>query len=132
MQARGSKPNIILIVGDDVGWGDLGVYGGGEGRGIPTPNFDRLASEGMTFFSFYGQPSCTPGRAAIMTGRIPNRSGMTTVSFQGQGGGLPHGEWTLASMLKQADYATFFAGKWHLGEAAKPTTRCPTRTVSTS
>ena len=117
MQARGSKPNIILIVGDDVGWGDLGVYGGGEGRGIPTPNFDRSATEGMTFFSFYGQPSCTPGRAAIMTGRIPNRSGMTTVSFQGQGGGLPHGEWTLASMLKQADYATFFAGKWHLGEA---------------
>ena len=117
MQARGSKPNIILIVGDDVGWGDLGVYGGGEGRGIPTPNFDRIATEGMTFFSFYGQPSCTPGRAAIMTGRIPNRSGMTTVSFQGQGGGLPHGEWTLASMLKQADYATFFAGKWHLGEA---------------
>jgi arylsulfatase len=114
---HGTKPNIILIVGDDVGWGDLGVYGGGEGRGIPTPNLDRLAAEGMTFFSFYGQPSCTPGRAAIMTGRIPNRSGMTTVSFQGQGGGLPHGEWTLASVLKQADYSTFFAGKWHLGEA---------------
>lgn len=113
----GSKPNIILIVGDDVGWGDLGVYGGGEGRGIPTPNFDRLADEGMTFFSFYGQPSCTPGRAAILTGRIPNRSGMTAVSVQGQGGGLPHGEWTLASVLKQANYATFFTGKWHLGEA---------------
>ncbi len=112
----GSKPNIILIVGDDVGWGDLGVYGGGEGRGIPTPNLDRLADEGMTFFSFYGQPSCTPGRAAIITGRIPNRSGMTTVAFQGQGGGLPHAEWTLASVLKQADYATFFTGKWHLGE----------------
>ena len=55
----GSKPNIILIVGDDVGWGDLGVYGGGEARGIPTPNLDRLAAEGMTFFTFYGQPSCT-------------------------------------------------------------------------
>jgi len=119
-QARtgyGNKPNIILLVGDDVGWGDLGVYGGGEGRGIPTPNFDRMANEGMTFFSFYGQPSCTPGRAAIMTGRIPNRSGMTTVSFQGEGGGLPHGEWTLASVLTQAGYATFFTGKWHLGEA---------------
>jgi arylsulfatase A-like enzyme len=114
---HGSKPNIILIVGDDVGWGDLGVYGGGEGRGIPTPNFDRLAAEGMTFFSFYGQPSCTPGRAAIMTGRIPNRSGMTTVAFQGQGGGLPHAEWTLASVLKTAGYSTFFTGKWHLGEA---------------
>ena len=113
----GSKPNVLLIVADDVGWGDLGVYGGGEGRGMPTPNLDRVAAEGITFFSFYGQPSCTPGRAAIYTGRIPNRSGMTTVSFQGQGGGLPHAEWTLASVLKQAGYGTFFAGKWHLGEA---------------
>jgi arylsulfatase A-like enzyme len=114
---HGTKPNIILIVGDDVGWGDLGVYGGGLNRGIPTPNLDRLADEGMTFFTFYGQPSCTPGRAAIMTGRIPNRSGMTTVAMQGQGGGLPHAEWTLASVLKQANYSTFFVGKWHLGEA---------------
>jgi arylsulfatase A-like enzyme len=111
------KPNIILIVSDDTGWGDLGAYGGGEGRGQPTPNFDRLSNEGMTFYSFYGQPSCTPGRAALMTGRQPNRSGMTTVSFQGQGGGLPHAEWTLASVLKLGGYGTFFAGKWHLGEA---------------
>src|SRR6516164_10085637 len=114
---RGSKPNIILLVGDDVGWGDLGAYGGGEGRGIPTPNLDRMAAEGMTFFSFYGQPSCTPGRAAIITGRIPNRSGMTTVAFQGQGGGLPKAEWTLGSVLKTGGYKTYFTGKWHLGEA---------------
>lgn len=111
------KPNIVLIVSDDTGYGDLGPYGGGEGRGMPTPNFDRLAQEGMTFFSFYAQPSCTPGRAAMQTGRIPNRSGMTTVAFQGQGGGLPAAEWTLASVLKQAGYRTFFTGKWHLGEA---------------
>lgn len=110
------KPNILLIVGDDVGYGDLGVYGGGEGRGMPTPSLDRLASEGMTMFSFYAQPSCTPGRAAMQTGRIPNRSGMTTVAFQGQGGGLPAAEWTLASVLKQAGYNTYFTGKWHLGE----------------
>ena len=84
---------------------------------MPTPSLDRLAKEGMTFFSFYGQPSCTPGRAAAQTGRIPNRSGMTTVSFQGQGGGLPKAEWTLASVLKTGGYQTFFAGKWHLGEA---------------
>ena len=71
----------------------------------------------MTFFSFYAQPSCTPGRAAMQTGRIPNRSGMTTVAFQGQGGGLPAAEWTLASVLKTAGYKTFFTGKWHLGEA---------------
>jgi arylsulfatase A-like enzyme len=111
------KPNILFIVSDDTGYGDLGPYGGGEGRGMPTPSFDRLASEGMTFFSFYAQPSCTPGRAAMQTGRIPNRSGMTTVAFQGQGGGLPAAEWTLASVLKTAGYKTYFTGKWHLGEA---------------
>jgi arylsulfatase len=111
------KPNILFIVSDDTGWGDLGPYGGGEGRGMPTPNIDRLASDGMTFFSFYAQPSCTPGRAAMQTGRIPNRSGMTTVAFQGQGGGLPAAEWTLASVLKQGGYQTYFTGKWHLGEA---------------
>jgi len=112
-----AKPNILLIVSDDTGYGDLGPYGGGEGRGMPTPNIDRIANEGMTFFSFYAQPSCTPGRAAMQTGRIPNRSGMTTVAFQGQGGGLPKAEWTLASVLKTAGYNTYFTGKWHLGEA---------------
>src|SRR5499426_3295933 len=111
------KRNIIVIVSDDFGYGDSGVYGGGPGRGMPTPNLDRMADEGITFFSFYGQPSCTPGRAAMQTGRFPNRSGMTTVAFQGQGGGLPAAEWTLASVLKQAGYKTFFTGKWHLGEA---------------
>ena len=115
--AEARQPNIILIMSDDFGFGDAGVYGGGEGRGMPTPNLDRLAKEGMTFHSFYAQPSCTPGRAAVQTGRIPNRSGMTTVAFQGQGGGLPKAEWTLASVLKQGGYQTFFTGKWHLGEA---------------
>ena len=102
------KPNIIMVISDDTGWGDLGVYGGGVGRGMPTPNLDRMAREGMQFWSFYGQPSCTPGRAAMLTGRIPNRSGMTTVAFQGQGGGLPKEEWTLASVLKKANYKTYF------------------------
>lgn len=115
--AQEQKPNILLIVSDDTGYGDLGPYGGGEGRGMPTPTFDRLAAEGMTFFSFYAQPSCTPGRAAMQTGRIPNRSGMTTVAFQGQGGGLAAAEWTLASVLKRGGYRTYFSGKWHLGEA---------------
>lgn len=115
--AQAQKPNIIMIVSDDFGYGDSGPYGGGENRGMATPNLDRLASEGMTFMSFYAQPSCTPGRAAMQTGRIPNRSGMTTVAFQGQGGGLPAAEWTLASVLKTGGYNTFFTGKWHLGEA---------------
>ncbi len=116
-QAPAKKPNILFIVSDDTGYGDLGPYGGGEGRGMPTPSIDRMANDGMTFFSFYAQPSCTPGRAAMQTGRIPNRSGMTTVAFQGQGGGLPAAEWTLASVLKQGGYQTYFTGKWHLGEA---------------
>ena len=114
---QAQKPNIVLIVSDDFGYGDAGAYGGGENRGMPTPNLDRLAAEGIQFLSFYAQPSCTPGRAAMQTGRIPNRSGMTTVAFQGQGGGLPAAEWTLASVLKTGGYKTFFTGKWHLGEA---------------
>jgi arylsulfatase len=113
----GGKPNIILIVSDDFGYGDAGCYLGGAARGMPTPALDQMAAEGMQFLSFYAQPSCTPGRAAMQTGRNPNRSGMTTVSFQGQGGGLPKAEWTLASVLKTAGYNTFFTGKWHLGEA---------------
>ncbi len=116
-QAADKKPNILLIVSDDTGYGDLGPYGGGVGRGMPTPSIDKMAKEGMTFFSFYAQPSCTPGRAAMQTGRFPNRSGMTTVAFQGQGGGLPKGEWTLGSVLKTAGYKTYFTGKWHLGES---------------
>ena len=112
------KPNIILMMSDDTGWGDLGAYGGGDGRGHATPSLDRMAKEGIQFWSFYGQPSCTPGRAAAQTGRIPNRSGMTTVSGQGQGGGLSHDEWTIASVLKTVDYNTVFIGKWHLGEDA--------------
>jgi arylsulfatase A-like enzyme len=115
--AQPQKPNIILILSDDFGYGDSGPYGGGPGRGMATPSIDQMADQGMTFFSFYAQPSCTPGRAAVQTGRIPNRSGMTTVAFQGQGGGLPAAEWTLGSVLKQAGYQTFFTGKWHLGEA---------------
>jgi hypothetical protein len=112
-KAPDGAPSVVYIVLDDVGFSAMSGYGGP----IPTPNIDRIAAEGMTFFSFYAQPSCTPGRAAMQTGRIPNRSGMTTVAFQGQGGGLPAAEWTLASVLKTGGYKTFFTGKWHLGEA---------------
>jgi arylsulfatase len=101
---------------DDVGWGNLGCYGGWENRGAPTPDLDRMAAEDLQFMSFYGQPSCTPGRATAITGRWPIRSGMTTVAFPGQGNSLPAGEWTLASVLKQAGYDTVHIRKWHLGE----------------
>src|SRR4029078_7932666 len=116
-QAQNQKPNIILILSDYFRYGGSAPYGGGENRGMPTPSLDRLAAEGMQFLSFYAQPSCTPARAAGQPGRIPTRSGMTTVAFRGQGGGLPAAEWTLASVLKTGGYKTFFTGKWHLGEA---------------
>ncbi len=117
LSTYGSKPNILMIVSDDTGYWDLGAYNGGKARGMDTPNLDQLAKEGMMFTDFYAQASCTPGRAAMQTGRYPNRSGMTTVAFQGQGGGLPAAEWTLASVLKEAGYNTYFSGKWHLGES---------------
>ena len=116
MAQTAGRPNIILLMSDDVGWGDLGCYGGSENREAPTPHLDRLAAEGLQFMSFYGQPSCTPGRAAAMTGRLPIRSGMTTVTLPGQPGGLVAAEWTLASVLKETGYSTIQIGKWHLGE----------------
>ena len=70
------KPNIVFIMSDDVGWGDLGCYGGGIMRGAPTPHLDRLASEGMRFVNYYGQASCTAGRASFITGRIPVRTAL--------------------------------------------------------
>lgn len=91
-----------MLISDDTGWGDLGIYGGGVGREMPTPNLDQLGHEGMQFWSFYGQPGCTPGRAAMQTSRIPNRSGMTTVAFQEQGGGLPAAEWGMEGCLQPA------------------------------
>ena len=110
----GSKPNILLIVSDDTGYWDLGAYHGGKARGMDTPNLDQMAKEGMMFTDFYAQASCTPGRAAMQTGRYPNRSGMTTVAFQGQGGGLPAAEWTLASVLKRLGTTPIFraSGIW--------------------
>ena len=90
------KPNIVVIMTDDVGWGDLGVYGGGANRGAPTPNLDRLAKEGMYFTNFYGQASCTAGRAAFLLGRYPVRSGLSEVLTIASPGGIHKDEITLA------------------------------------
>jgi hypothetical protein len=81
--AQAKKPNIIFLMTDDVGWMDLGVYGGGTDRGAPTPNMDRLANEGMRFTDYYAQPTCTLGRLAVMTGREPVRSGILNVFIPG-------------------------------------------------
>jgi arylsulfatase len=112
----GKKPNIVFILADDIGYTELGSYGGGKVRGFSTPNLDRMAREGMRLTSFYSEPSCTPTRAALMTGRHPVRIGMLGVLFPGTDGmGLIYDEVTVAELLSKAGYNTGMFGKWHLG-----------------
>ncbi len=111
------KPNLIVIFADDLGYGDLGCYGHPT---IRTPNLDRMAQEGMKLTQFYAAaPVCTPSRAALLTGRLPQRSGMCSntrrVLFPDSKGGLPSDEITLAEVLQAQGYATACVGKWHLG-----------------
>ena len=112
----GKKPNIIYILADDVGWGELGWQGGGKHRGTPTPELDKMAFEGMRFWAAYAEPSCTPSRIAINTGRHPVRTGLLSVLWPGQTEGLSPAEVTVAEVLSGAGYHTAMWGKWHLGE----------------
>ncbi len=108
------KPNIIIILADDLGNADLGY----RGSKIRTPNIDALANTGVRLESFYGMPLCSPARASLMTGRYPMRMGLQTfVIFPGHTYGLPTEETTLPQALKDADYKTAMVGKWHLGHA---------------
>ncbi len=109
-------PNIIYVLSDDIGWGELGWQGGGKHRGLPTPNLDKMAYEGMRFMWSYAEPSCTPSRIAINTGRHPVRTGVRSVMFPGESLGLPPEEVTIAEVLKEAGYDTATWGKWHMGE----------------
>ena len=111
----GKKPNVLIFLMDDVGWGDVGVYGGGAATGAPTPNMDTLARGGLQLTSTYSQPSCSPTRATIMTGRIPVRHGVLHPPMYGEKGGL-EGEITIAEILSTAGYTTQAVGKWHMGE----------------
>jgi arylsulfatase A-like enzyme len=114
---QGTKPNILFILNDNTGYGDIGVYGGGERRGAPTPRIDRLASEGLMLTQFLVEPACTPSRAALMTGRYSIRSGLSLILVEGNSNSLPSSEITMAEMLHEAGYATALFGKWHLGDA---------------
>lgn len=108
LAADAPRPNILLIVADDMGWADVGYHD----SAIRTPNLDRLAREGVELDQFYVAPMCTPTRVALLTGRYWSRFGNTTPSNERV---LPWETWTLARALKQAGYATHITGKWHLG-----------------
>ena len=109
------KPNVVVMVMDNLGWGEIGVYGGGILRGAETPRLDQLAAQGMRFLNFNVETQCTPSRSALMTGRHPIRSGTTKVVW-GQLYGMTQWELTIAELLSDHGYATGMFGKWHLGD----------------
>ena len=96
---KADKPNILVIFGDDIGWFNVSCYGG-DIMGVPTPNIDRIAREGLRLGAFYAQPSCTAGRAAFITGQLPVRTGLTTVGTPGSPAGLQKDDITLAGDSK--------------------------------
>lgn len=116
-QDTAKKPNIVMLMTDDTGWNDFGAYsGGGVALGHPTPNVDRLAKEGAVFTNWYGQASCTAGRASFITGRLPIRSALSIVIAPGDQNYLRKETPTIAEFFKNNGYSTYFSGKWHLGD----------------
>ena len=113
--AKTGKPNILFIMADDIGWFNLSCYNHGL-MGYRTPNMDRIAREGAMFTDFYGQQSCTAGRAAFLTGQQPIRTGLTKVGMPGATLGLKAEDVTIAQVLKGLGYATGQFGKNHLGD----------------
>jgi arylsulfatase A-like enzyme len=115
LQAQEKKPNILVIMGDDIGWFNLGSYN----QGImleTTPNLDQLAKEGLRLTDYYAEASCTAGRANFITGELPIRTGLTTVGQAGATLGMPSQAPTIATALKAMGYATGQFGKNHLGD----------------
>jgi arylsulfatase A-like enzyme len=106
MAQQQKQPNILVIMGDDIGWYNIGVYNGGVMAGR-TPHLDKLAAEGMRFTDYYAEASCTAGRANFITGEIPLRTGLTTVGQAGADVGLPDQAATIASALKEQGYETY-------------------------
>src|SRR4030095_4335980 len=112
---QAKKPNIVVIMGDDVGIWNIGAYHRGL-MAARTPNLDKIAAEGMLFTDYYAEASCTAGRAHLITGELPIRTGMTTVGQAGAPTGLPAQAPTIATALKSMGYATGQFGKKHLGD----------------
>jgi arylsulfatase A-like enzyme len=109
------KPNVVFILADNVGYGDLGPYGGGQLRGYPTPRIDQLAREGLRLTQFLVEASCSPSRAALMTGQYSIRNGLSLVVVPNTPATLPAKAYTMGQLFKDAGYATAIFGKWHLG-----------------
>ena len=113
---HGQPPNIIYVLWDDTAFGSVGFPGLQKNFGYSTPNLNRMAAEGINFTRMYTEPSCTPTRAALLTGRIPVRHGMGVVGMPHEFSGMRAEEVTIAEVLSEAGYATAFHGKWHLGD----------------
>src|SRR5271166_3079464 len=113
--AQDKKPNVVFILADNVGYGDLGPYGGGELRGAPTPRIDQLAKEGLQLTQFLVEPACTPSRAALMTGQYSIRNGLSLIIIPGSESTLSAHAYTMGDMFHGLGYATAIFGKWHLG-----------------
>ena len=113
--AAETRPNILFVLADNLGYGELGAYGGGETRGAATPMLDQLAREGLRLTNMNMETQCTPSRSSLMTGRFAIRSGTYAVPFGGVPEGLTQWEVTIAEALAEAGYATALNGKWHLG-----------------
>jgi len=113
MVERSTRPNIVIMYADDIGFGDVGCYGG---TGIPTPNVDQLAAEGIRFQQGYATAAtCTPSRYSLLTGSYPWRNQRAAILAGDAPLIIPPGMLTLPSLLKQAGYHTAIVGKWHLG-----------------
>ena len=110
-----SPPHLLVLLADDLGWGDLGLHGGAA----RTPNIDRIAVEGVELLRYYTYPVCSPTRAAILTGQMPRRYGIAS-PLQPRDAGLPAGLPTLPRTLQSAGYQTMLVGKWHLGSTSHP------------
>jgi arylsulfatase A-like enzyme len=111
------KPNVVIMLADNVGYGDIGAYGAGEIRGMPTPRIDSIAASGLRLTQYLVEPACTPSRAALISGRYSQRLGLSSVIVGGTPNTLQASEVTLGELFKSAGYATGITGKWHLGAA---------------